>query len=100
VIENVPPRRVWEALRSDPKTQLVDGRTDPEWNFVSLPDLASAGKQVVLIPWQVCPSMQQNAAFTDQLKEAGFTRGIALEPPLTIGSALARRGGEGFYRLV
>jgi rhodanese-related sulfurtransferase len=73
MVENVPPGRVWEALRNDPKAQLVDVRTDAEWNFVGLPDLASAGKQVVLIPWQVYPSMQQNAAFADQLKEAGFT---------------------------
>jgi rhodanese-related sulfurtransferase len=73
MVENVPPTRVWEALRTNPQAQLVDVRTDAEWNFVGLPDLASAGKQAVLIPWQVYPSMQQNAAFTDQLKEAGFT---------------------------
>jgi len=73
MVENVPPKRVWEALRSDPQAQLVDVRTDAEWNFVGVPDLASAGKQAVLIPWQVYPTMQPNAAFTDQLKDAGFT---------------------------
>jgi rhodanese-related sulfurtransferase len=73
MVENVPPMRVWEALQKDPQAQLVDVRTDAEWNFVGLPDLASAGKQAVLIPWQVYPSMQRNAAFADQLKEAGFT---------------------------
>jgi len=72
MVENVPPGRVWEALQKDPKAQLVDVRTEPEWNFVGLPDLASAGKQVVLIPWQVYPSMQRNADFADQLTEAGF----------------------------
>jgi rhodanese-related sulfurtransferase len=74
MVENVPPRRVWEALRTDPKAQLVDVRTDAEWNFIGVPDLASAGKQAVLVSWQVYPSMQHNAAFTDQLKEAGFTQ--------------------------
>ena len=73
MVENVPPIRVWEALRKNSKAQLVDVRTDAEWNFVGLPDLASAGKQVVAIQWQVYPSMQINAAFADQLKEAGFT---------------------------
>ena len=73
MVENVPPRRVWEALRTDPQAQLVDVRTDVEWNFIGVPDLASAGKQAVLLSWQVYPSMQQNATFTDQLKEAGFT---------------------------
>ena len=73
MVDNVPPRRVWEALRSDQQAQLVDVRTDAEWNFVGLPDLASAGKQVVPIQWQVYPTMARNSAFIDQLKEAGFT---------------------------
>ena len=73
MVENVPPVRVWEALQKDPKAQLVDVRTDAEWNFVGLPDLSSAGKQVVPIQWQVYPTMARNAAFADQLKEAGFT---------------------------
>jgi rhodanese-related sulfurtransferase len=73
MVENVPPTQVWEALRKDPRAQLVDVRTDAEWNFIGVPDLASAGKQAVLVSWQVYPSMQQNAAFADQLKEAGFT---------------------------
>ena len=73
LVENVPPRRVWEALQKDPKAQLVDVRTDAEWNFVGLPDLSPAGKQVVPIQWQVYPTMARNAAFADQLKEAGFT---------------------------
>ena len=73
MVENVPPAQVWEALKSNPQAQLVDVRTDAEWNFVGLPDLALAGKQAVLIQWQVYPSMQVNADFADQLTRAGFT---------------------------
>jgi rhodanese-related sulfurtransferase len=73
MVENVPPRKVWEALQKDPKAQLVDVRTDAEWNFVGLPDLSSAGKQVVPIQWQVYPTMARNDGFADQLREAGFT---------------------------
>jgi len=73
MVDNVPPRQTWEALQSDPAAQLVDVRTDAEWNFVGVPDLASAGKQVVLIPWQLYPTMEVNAAFADNLKKAGFT---------------------------
>jgi len=73
MVENVPPRQVWEALRKDPKAQLVDVRTEAEWNFVGLPDLSSVGKQVVPIQWQVYPTMQLNTEFADHLKEAGFT---------------------------
>lgn len=73
MVENVPPRRTWEALKADPQAQLVDVRTDPEWNFVGVPDLAEAGKQAVLLQWQVYPSMQPNPSFTEELKNAGFT---------------------------
>jgi rhodanese-related sulfurtransferase len=72
MVENVPPAQVWEALHTNPKAQLVDVRTDAEWSFVGLPDLSSVGKQVVALQWQVYPDMRHNAAFTDQLKQAGF----------------------------
>ena len=73
MIENVAPGKAWEALQSDPHAQLVDVRTDVEWAYVGLPDLASIGKQAVLIPWQVFPSMQVNAGFVDDLKKTGIT---------------------------
>ncbi len=73
MVENVPPGKTWEALKTDPQAQLVDVRTDVEWNFVGVPDLAEAGKQAVLLPWQVYPSMQRNPGFEDQLVKAGFT---------------------------
>ncbi len=73
MVENIPPEAVWTALQEDPDAQLVDVRTDAEWTYVGLPDLGRAGKQPVLIPWQVFPSMQVNGAFVDQLRQAGFT---------------------------
>lgn len=73
MVENVPPAQVWEVLQSDPQAQLVDVRTDVEWNFVGLPDIGAAGKQAVLVPWQTYPAMQVNAAFVDQVTQAGLT---------------------------
>lgn len=73
MVENVAPTQTWEALKTDPEAQLVDVRTDVEWNFVGVPDLNGAGKQAVLIPWQVYPSMQRNPSFEDTLKQAGLT---------------------------
>ena len=73
MVENIPPRQVWHALQTEPNAQLVDVRTDAEWTYVGLTDLSAAAKQPVLIPWQVFPAMQVNAAFTDQLRQAGFT---------------------------
>jgi len=73
MVENIPPPQVWQALQAEPKAQLVDVRTDAEWTYVGLADLAAAGKQPVLIPWQVFPKMEVNPGFVDQLKQAGFT---------------------------
>ena len=73
MVQNVPPTPTWEALKSEARARLVDVRTDAEWNFVGIPDLASVGKQVVLIAWQVYPAMQRNPAFEQQLRQAGFT---------------------------
>jgi rhodanese-related sulfurtransferase len=72
MVENVPPREAWETLLRDPGAQLVDVRTQPEWAFVGIPDLAEAGKQPVLIPWQSYPAMQVNGNFADQLRQAGL----------------------------
>lgn len=70
--DNIAPRDVWHALLSDPNAQMVDVRTDAEWNFVGLPDLSEADKTPALIPWQVFPSMQLNGKFTDHMVQAGL----------------------------
>jgi len=72
-VPDVSATEAWAALASDPDAALVDVRTDAEWNFVGLPDLAPAGKEPVLIPWQVYPSMQVNGAFAEHLRKAGLT---------------------------
>ncbi len=73
MVENISPTQVWDALRTDPEAQVIDVRTDVEWAYVGLPDLSAADKQPVLIPWQIFPSMQVNAGFVDQMKQAGLT---------------------------
>ena len=73
MIEDIEPGKVWDALVADPKAQLCDVRTDAEWNFVGIPDLHSLGREPVLIPWQVYPTMQRNGGFLDHLREAGLT---------------------------
>jgi rhodanese-related sulfurtransferase len=73
MVENVAPTQTWEALQADESAQLVDVRTDVEWNFVGLPELSAAGKQPILVPWQVYPTMQRNPSFEDNLRDAGLT---------------------------
>jgi rhodanese-related sulfurtransferase len=72
-VPDISPRATWQELAEDPSAMLVDCRTDAEWNFVGIPDLSSLGRQVVLIPWQVYPSMQVNGAFAEHLRRAGAT---------------------------
>ncbi len=72
-VPDIRPRDTWEALVQDPATILIDVRTDAEWNFVGLPDITATGKQLLLIPWQVYPSMQVNGAFAEQMRKAGLT---------------------------
>lgn len=73
MVEDVAPRKVWEELRRNPDARLCDVRTDAEWNFVGIPDLSEAGKQPVLVPWQLYPTMQVNRGFAGQLREAGLS---------------------------
>ena len=68
-----PVREVHNHLRGRMESLGMDVRTDAEWTYVGLTDLAAVGKQPVLIPWQVFPAMQVNAAFIAQLRDAGFT---------------------------
>ena len=70
-VPDISPRAVWQELSADPDAMLVDVRTDAEWNFVGVPDLTPVGKQVVLIPWQLYPTMQMNGAFVEHLRRAG-----------------------------
>jgi rhodanese-related sulfurtransferase len=73
MVENVAPTQTWEALQANETAQLVDVRTDAEWNFVGVPDLSATGKQAILIPWQAYPTMQRNQAFEENLRQAGLT---------------------------
>lgn len=73
MIEDIEPGKAWEAMKAHPQAQLCDVRTDAEWNLVGIPDLQAIGREVVLIPWQVYPSMQRNAGFLGHLTDAGLT---------------------------
>ncbi|GAN77487.1 rhodanese-like domain-containing protein [Acidisphaera rubrifaciens] len=75
MLEHVTPAQAWEALQSNPDAHLVDVRTEAEWIFVGLPDLAACGKQTLLIQWQVYPTMQLNPRFAGDLASAGLTPG-------------------------
>ena len=73
MVEQAAPRQVWEALISNDQARLVDVRTDVEWTQIGVPDLTAARKDVVLLSWQVAPTMQVNPGFVAEMAAAGIT---------------------------
>jgi len=72
MVENVSPKESFAALAADRNAQLVDVRTDAEWQYVGIPDLRQLGKQAVLVSWQYFPSGNVNASFVEELRDAGL----------------------------
>lgn len=75
---DVTAQQAWEGLSSDSRSELVDVRTPAEWSFVGAPDLASLGKALVRVPWQVYPGMALNPRFSEELVGAGVSKDHAL----------------------
>lgn len=71
-IDDIDVKEVWERLKSDPGSQMIDVRTQAEWAFVGVPDLSPLGKQLLCVEWQQFPGGQPNQSFTSQL-ESGFS---------------------------
>jgi|TARA_B100002003_G_scaffold142048_1_gene131421 rhodanese-related sulfurtransferase len=74
---DISAKDAWEILEAETDAVLIDVRTDAEWAFVGLADLAGIGKQPLLIPWQVFPTMAENADFARTLEESGTKRDAA-----------------------
>jgi len=74
-VDDVGVAEVWERLRSDPNSVLIDVRTRAEWAFVGIPDLTGAGKQPVLVEYQTFPDNREDPRFAERLiaslKEVG-----------------------------
>ena len=68
---DVSAEEAWEMLQGD--AVLVDVRTPPEWAFVGTPELGELGKELVLVPWQMFPTMQPNEGFAEQIQAQGVT---------------------------
>ncbi len=75
---DVSPQQAYEAIKRDSKAALVDCRTQAEWSFVGLPDLRAAGRQPVLVEWQIYPSMARNPGFVAHVARAGIEKGQPL----------------------
>ncbi|MEW5728479.1 MAG: rhodanese-like domain-containing protein, partial [Pseudomonadota bacterium] len=67
----ITPTEAWARLCQDSRARLVDVRTQAEWVYVGLPDLAAIEKQPLLVSWQLFPTMARNEAFAEQLAAQG-----------------------------
>lgn len=65
---DVAPDAAWRMLREDPRSVLIDVRTDAEWTYVGLPSLQDVGKEVLRISWQLFPSGQLNPNFVAEVR--------------------------------
>lgn len=67
-VDDVDVKEVWERLKQDPGSVLIDVRTQAEWAFVGVPDLSSLGKKLLCVEWQRFPQGQVNPSFTSELE--------------------------------
>ena len=68
---NVTCAEAWTRLSENPRTVLVDCRTQAEWNFVGVPDLTTIGKRTVFVEWLDYPDGALNPQFVAELRAAG-----------------------------
>ncbi|KUI23679.1 rhodanese-like domain-containing protein [Mycobacterium sp. GA-2829] len=71
---DITPEEAWRLLDDNPDAVLVDCRTDAEWRFVGVPDLAPLSRDVVFIEWNRTDG-SHNDGFVEELKAAGITPG-------------------------
>lgn len=65
---DITPEQAWKLLSENQDAVLVDVRTDAEWRFVGVPDLASLGREVVYIEWNSLDG-KRNGNFVSELLE-------------------------------
>lgn len=71
---DITPQEAWKLLADDPSAVLVDCRTEAEWRFVGVPDLAELRRDVVYVEWNKSNG-SHNDGFLDDLTGAGVTPG-------------------------
>ncbi len=91
VVDDVPVRMVWETLKANPASVLIDVRTRSEWAFVGLPDLSSLNRRPLLVEWLTFPDNRINAAFAEELSEQLKGLGVSEDAELFF---ICRSGGR------
>ena len=81
-VDDVGVEEVWERLKDDPDSILIDVRTQAEWAYVGVPDLSSLGKQPSLVEWQFFPEGEVNSSFASQLGSELTAKGVGQDANL------------------
>jgi rhodanese-related sulfurtransferase len=79
---DVSPEEAWAALSSDPGAALVDVRTEAEWNYVGVPDLADIAAHFVRVEWQSFPAGTTNPGFVGAVDQALSAAGSPRDAPV------------------
>ncbi len=69
---DIAPQAAWQMLLEDPDAQLVDVRSEAEWEFVGVPDLHDTGRRLHRVSWQRYPEMVFNPCFAEELAARGI----------------------------
>ena len=64
MIKNIKSSEIKTFIENNPKTVLLDVRTEDEWNTIGKPDTKYLGIESVFI------TISQNASFLDQVKQS------------------------------
>lgn len=64
----INPSDAFELLKNNPDSVLVDVRTFEEFDSIGVANPAEFNNRMILLPWQLMPSMEVNESFEDQLE--------------------------------
>ena len=87
------PAEAWQLLERDPTAVLIDVRTQPEWEYVGVPNLESLGRRAVFVEWQTYPDKSMNPDFVDDV----LGTGVPTDAPLLL---LCRSGVRSLHAAV
>ncbi|MGE2726502.1 rhodanese-like domain-containing protein [Mycolicibacterium pulveris] len=68
---DITPQEAWALLTDVPEAVLVDCRSEAEWHFVGVPDLAALQRDVVFIEWNRTDGTHNDAFVEDLVDRIG-----------------------------
>jgi rhodanese-related sulfurtransferase len=78
---DLSPKEAWERLAQEPTSQLIDVRSEAEWNFVGVPNFGAPGRQAILCEWSRFPAAPNPNFVRDveaALKGTNYQKGAPL----------------------